>query len=144
MSNKRERISQMIGPQVVGGLDPFYLGYFDFFNRGLFYEAHDVLEQLWLADRHGPNGAFYKGLIQLAGAFVHLRKERLGPAAALFKLAEANLRKYPGTHEHLAMPAVLGMIEHWLLLLQRPDSRSNPLGTEAQPVLRLVRGPGEA
>src|ERR1700678_1707292 len=101
MSNKRERISQMIGPQVVGGLDPFYLGYFDFFNRGLFYEAHDVLEQLWLKDRHGPNGSFYKGLIQLAGAFVHLQKNRLRPAAALFKLADENFKKHPAQHEKL-------------------------------------------
>ena len=34
-------------------LDAHYLGYFDCFNRQLFYEAHDVLEDLWLPDRHG-------------------------------------------------------------------------------------------
>jgi hypothetical protein len=55
-------------------LDAHYLGYFDCFNRQLFYEAHEVLEDLWLKDKYGPNGAFYKGLIQLAGAFVHLQK----------------------------------------------------------------------
>ena len=55
-------------------LDAHYLGYFACFNRGWFYEAHDVLEELWLANRTGPNYAFYKGLIQLAGAFVHLQK----------------------------------------------------------------------
>ena len=83
------------------GFDAHYLGYFDCFNRRLFYEAHDVLEDLWLTDRLGANGNFYKGLIQLAGAFVHLQKNRLRPSAALFKLAQANLEKYPARHEQL-------------------------------------------
>jgi predicted metal-dependent hydrolase len=120
------------------GLDPHYAGYFDCFNRGLFYEAHDVLEQLWLKDRQGPNGPFYKGLIQLAGAFVHLRKERLRPAAALFKLAADNLAKYPAMHEHLAVSAVLALIRHWLAHLERSDFSANPLNTQAHPSLRLI------
>jgi predicted metal-dependent hydrolase len=128
----------MVSSHAAGGLDPHYAGYFDCFNRGLFYEAHDVLEQLWLKDRHGPNGAFYKGLIQLAGAFVHLRKERLRPAAALFKLAQGNLAKYPGTYEKLSMPEILALIQHWLGLLERSDFSDNPLQTETQPVLRLL------
>ena len=129
----------MVGPGSDGGLDPFYQGYFDCFNRGQFYEAHDVLEQLWLKDRRGANGNFYKGLIQLAGAFVHLQKDRLRPSAALFKLAAANLGQYADTHENLAIPAVLAMIGHWLAFLEKGDFKSNPLRTETTPVLQLER-----
>lgn len=118
-------------------MSPYYTGYFDCFNRGEFFEAHDVLEQLWLADRHGPNGLFYKGLIQLAGAFVHLRKERLRPAAALFQLAHTNLARYPASHERLSVTAVLAMIGHWQGCLLRSDFGANPLQTEAAPVLHL-------
>src|SRR5271169_5706372 len=100
-------------------LDAHYLGYFDCFNRQLFYEAHDVLEDLWLPDRHGADGNFYKGLIQLAGAFVHLQKNRLRPAAALFKLALANLEKYPQVHEHLNLQSTGELIRHWLADLER-------------------------
>jgi len=128
----------MVGDASVSGVDPYYQGYFDCFNRGQFYEAHDILEQLWLKDRHGANGAFYKGLIQLAGAFVHLQKDRLRPSAALFKLAAANLGRYAGTHERLAMPAVLTLIEQWLSFLENADFQSNPLRSEPAPVLRLV------
>jgi predicted metal-dependent hydrolase len=135
--NKSERIAIGIGHDSPAGLDPFYEGYFDRFNRGQFYEAHDVLEQLWLKDRQGPNGAFYKGLIQLAGAFVHLQKERLRPSTALFKLALANLGQYAGTHEHLALPAVMALIQHWLGLLEGGDFQSNPLHSEPAPALRL-------
>jgi predicted metal-dependent hydrolase len=137
VSNKAERIARMVLDRSAGGLDPFYAGYFDCFNRGQFYEAHDILEQLWLKDRHGANGAFYKGLIQLAGAFVHLQKDRLRPSAALFKLAAANLGRYSGTHERLVMPAVLAMIQHWLGLLERGDFKSNPIRLEPAPLLRL-------
>src|SRR5215468_9066671 len=94
-----------------GKLDPHYAGYFELFNRQKFYEAHDVLEQLWLKDRHGADGNFYKGLIQLAGAFVHLQKNRLRPAAALFKLAAGNLEKYPDRHEQLNVHEVRELIE---------------------------------
>jgi predicted metal-dependent hydrolase len=37
-------------------LDAHYLSFFACFNRQLFYEAHDVLEDLWLKDRHGADG----------------------------------------------------------------------------------------
>ncbi len=119
-------------------LDARYLGYFDCFNRQLFYEAHDVLEDLWLPDRHGANGNFYKGLIQLAGAFVHLQKNRLRPAAALFKLARANLNKYPRQHEHLNLSAVDDLAQNWLQDLERNDFGVNPLTTANMPQLTLL------
>ena len=118
-------------------LDAHYLGYFDCFNRQLFYEAHDVLENLWLPDRRGPNGDFYKGLIQLAGAFVHLQKNRLRPAAALFKLAQANLEKYPSSHEHLDRTVVLALIHDWLHRLEMNGFALNPLNTQSLPKLEL-------
>ena len=31
-------------------LDPCYQGYFRCFNEGQYYEAHDVLEHLWLGN----------------------------------------------------------------------------------------------
>jgi len=114
-----------------------YLGYFDCFNRQLFYEAHDVLEDLWLADRKGANGDFYKGLIQLAGAFVHLQKNRLRPAAALFKLTRANLVKYPPLHEGLNLNTLGRLIERWLQDLEAGEFAVNPLSDANTPQLVL-------
>lgn len=98
--------------------DPCYTAYFDCFNREQFFEAHEVLEDLWLPQRQKPNGDFYKGLIQLAGAFVHFRKQRFGPAAALLRLARANLEKYPAIHEGLDLTEVLRIIGQWLGALE--------------------------
>ena len=137
MSKKSEKIAALIEDCQGGKMDARYLGYFECFNKGLFYEAHDVLEELWLADPHGPNGSFYKGLIQLAGAFVHLQKDRLRPAAALFKLAHANLRQYPERHERLDVKLVLRLIEEWLGSLEKSRFAQNPLDPDNAPELSL-------
>ena len=139
VSHKSARIAAMIESFQGQELDAHYLGYFDCFNRQLFYEAHDVLEDLLLPDRHGANGNFYKGLIQLAGAFVHLQKNRLRPSAALFKLAQANLAKYPRAHEQLDLNGVQGLIRNWQAQLESQDFAVNPLTSANLPRLALIR-----
>jgi hypothetical protein len=101
-----------------------------------------VLEELWLADRHGPDGDFYKGLIQFAGAYVHLQKHtalrpRLRPSAALFKLARTNLAKYPPVHHQLGLTALLWMIEEWLSRLEANGFEVNPLDHHPAPRLKI-------
>lgn len=117
--------------------DPHYLGYFECFNQQRFFEAHEVLEALWLPQRQGPNGSFYKGLIQMAGAFVHLQKNRPGPATALFNLAQANLSKYPAAHEGLNVKMVLALIGLWLGHLKETGAQANPLQSGSVPQPRL-------
>jgi predicted metal-dependent hydrolase len=138
MSKKSSRIAILIESCQGHSLQAHYLGFFECFNQEQFYESHDVLEELWLAERQGPNYSFYKGLIQLAGAFVHLQKNRLRPAAALFKLARTNLRQYPSVHEQLEVGSVLALIEHWLHQLEFNEFTVNPLQTQAAPKLFLL------
>ena len=139
MSNKHQRITELAAQFAGDGLDPRYAGYYALFNRQEFYEAHDVLEDLWLPDRHGANGDFYKGLIQLAGAFVHLQKNRLRPSAALFKLARTNLEKYPPRHALLDLTAVLALIADWLHRLEQGEFSVNPLTAQTVPQLQLQK-----
>lgn len=137
VSKKHQRITELAAQFAGDGVDARYAGYFVLFNRQEFYEAHDVLEDLWLPDRHGANGNFYKGLIQLAGAFVHLQKKRLRPSAALFKLAQANLEKYPSPHEQLDLQVVLRLIGGWLRQLETNEFKVNPLSATNVPHLSL-------
>jgi predicted metal-dependent hydrolase len=136
---KHERMVQLAAQFAGAGVDPHYAGYFALFNQQKFYEAHDVLEDLWLPDRHGPNGSFYKGLIQLAGAFVHLQKNRLRPSVALFKLARTNLEKYPDVHEKLNLAAVLLLISGWQFQVEKNDFTVNPLTVTHVPQLALQK-----
>ena len=137
MTHKSGKVAEMVAQFAGQRLDARYLGYFDCFNRQLFYESHDVLEDLWLLDRNGPGGDFYKGLIQLAGAFVHLQKNRLKPADALFQLAEKNLAKYPSPHESLDVGIVLKLITTWREALAAGAFERNPLQEKSPPLLAM-------
>jgi predicted metal-dependent hydrolase len=137
VSKKSAKIATLIESCQGKGMPAHYLGYFECFNRQLFYEAHDVLEELWLGQRDGPNYGFYKGLIQFAGAFVHLQNNRLRPAAALFRLSQTYLGKYSATHERLDVSRVLTFADEWVARLEALQFSANPLATVAPPKLSL-------
>lgn len=146
-ADRMETFVAALGSDPALALHPCYQGYFACFNEGRYYEAHDVLEHLWLQeDSGGANHAFYKGLIQLAGAFVHLRQQyehpthvkhgrRLRPAARLFALASANLDLYEPTHLGLDVHAVRGLCARQIALLVGADFTRNPWSPGAAPRL---------
>ena len=137
VSRKHKRIAALVEAHQGHKLNQHYVGYFHCFNCQLFYEAHEVLEHIWLKDKHGPNGLFYKGLIQLAGAFVHLQRNHPQPAASLLKLALANFEEYPREHEHLNLDSTRRMIRDWLADLEQSHFRTNPLNDGNVPKLKL-------
>ncbi len=118
------------------GWPVWYAGYFTCFNAEQYYEAHDVLEQLWLRER-GPDRDFYKALIQFAGAHVHLQKQaarpdhptdgrRLGPAARLFQLAANGLERYPDSHLGLCVTELITHCEEQVAQLTADGYTRNP------------------
>ena len=142
MSHKSPAIARLLEGIEPSELPRHYAGYFVCFIRGLYFEAHDVLEELGLAGgRNGANYHFHKGLIQLAGAFVHLQKKRLRPAVALFDLAEANLSRHRPRHDHLDVEAVLALIADWRSAIQAGGYEHNPLPDRPAPRIEpdLVR-----
>jgi predicted metal-dependent hydrolase len=137
-SHKSPKIAALIADcQGHPRFDAHYLGYFKCFNQQLYYEAHDVLEELWLADKHGPLGNFYKGLIQFAGAFVHLQKNRLAPAGRLFALATKNLSAYPSPHEGLDVARVLHLAGEHVKALEQGQFERNPWSLQKAPKIGL-------
>ena len=56
--------------------------FLDRFNRGLYWESHEVLEGAWRASR----SEFYHGLILFASGFVHAQRgNRAGVSAQMHK-----------------------------------------------------------
>lgn len=148
---KSQRIAQLVAALPAGelsSLDPRYIGYFTCFNAGQYYEAHDVLEDLWLEDRATPESHFYKGLIQFAGAFVHLRKQhdwplhpkhraRLAPAARLFKLAGKSLAPFTPTHQRLSVDGVCRLCLELSATIVAANFLENPWNPAKPPRLDL-------
>lgn len=138
MSRKSAKVAALIEQCQGMDLPAHYLGYFECFNRQMFYEAHDVLEELWLAEgRSGANYGFYKGLIQFAGAFVHLQKNRLRPAAALFKLSQSYLQQYCSPHERLDVARIICLANDWMERLQCDSFAENPWHESRSPRIDL-------
>jgi len=150
---KTDRISEFVkelAPSEASGealFDARYLGYFTCFNRGDYYEAHDVLEDLWLKTTDADY-AFYKGLIQIAGAFVHLRKQferpnhpkdgrRLAPATRLFDLGIANIEPFAPHHHRLDIAAFIRFCAKNRDAICESGYKINPWSPSALPKLRL-------
>jgi hypothetical protein len=140
-------VRELDGRAVGADLHPCYVGYFTCFNRGDYYEAHDVLEHLWLQDA-GSDEAFFRGLIQIAGAFVHLRKQflapdhridgrRLRPASRLFRLGIKNVKPYPPIHHRLNVAALIQLCDEYLADLESTGFSVNPWHPDRRPTLNL-------
>ena len=156
--NKGERISQFVRDLEGDDADfsgeiarhPFYRAYFRCWNEQRYYEAHDVLEHLWL-NTDSADDNFFKGLIQAAGAFVHLQKNfehpthakhgrRLRPAVRLFELAEKNLTPFGPRHYALDVVALLDLMRATRQKIAGSDFKSNPWSPQMAPKLKLSSG----
>jgi len=127
---------------------PFYHAFFRCWNEQRYYEAHDVLEQLWLKT-DSSDADFFKGLIQAAGAFVHLQKQfehpshakhsrRLAPAVRLFQLAERNLSNFGAQHHSLDVAALCQLLRAYADQIVASDYKRNPWSPETAPKLELL------
>jgi len=155
--NKRERISQWLAEATGENVNshqadverhPYYRAFFHSWNEQQYYEAHDVLEQLWLNTK-SPDAAFFQGLIQAAGAFVHLQKhfehpshakhgKRLSPAVRLFGLAQKNLANFAPWHHALDVAALCRLLEGYADRIVASDYTINPWSPETAPKLKLL------
>jgi predicted metal-dependent hydrolase len=157
--NKGERISRLVAELTAQDVDPnqtdiakhpFYRAFFQCWNEQRYYEAHDVLEQLWLRTDSG-DADFFKGLIQAAGAFVHLQKRfehpfhakhsrRLPPAVRLFQLAEKNLSSFAPQHHGLDVVALCQLLRAYADQIVEFDYKVNPWSPQTAPRLELSPG----
>jgi len=155
--NKGERISRLVADLPGEDVDPtqtdiakhpFYRAFFHCWNEKRYYEAHDVLEQLWLKTK-SRDADYFKGLIQAAGAFVHLQKRfehpshakhsrRLPPAVRLFQLAEKNLSIFAPRHHGLDVAALCELLRAYADQIVEFDYKVNPWSPETAPKLKLL------
>ncbi len=155
--NKGERISHFVSGMAgaKGGVskedtvanNPYYRAFFQCWNEQRYYEAHDVLEQVWL-NKDTDDDDFFKGLIQAAGAFVHLQKNfqhpthakhgrRLRPAVRLFKLAEKHLAPFAPVRHDLDVVSLVTLLHETRDRIVESDYQKNPWSPETAPKLGL-------
>lgn len=68
----------------------------DQFNAGRYFECHETIEEIW-QEEQGEVRDLYKGLIQVAAAFVHVGKNNFVGADRLMRTALGYLEPYRAT-----------------------------------------------
>ncbi|HKW43468.1 MAG TPA: DUF309 domain-containing protein [Thermoplasmata archaeon] len=110
----------MVEADNVHGLDPVHEA-IRLFNDRYFFEAHEVLEELWKQE-HGESRLFLQGLIQLCAAFHHVQNGNLVGAVTLLERGAEKMRRY--------RPGYLGI--DTASLLPRVDAIRASLGRQRQ------------
>ena len=83
----------MAAPDSFPGLDPVQEG-IRLFNEEYFFEAHEVLEEVWRQE-HGEPRLFLQGLIQICAAYHHFQNGNLVGAITLLQRGADKMRHYP-------------------------------------------------
>lgn len=121
--------------------DPRYLAGAGLFNRGLFFEAHEVWEDLW-HDTAGPDRRFYQGLILAAVAVYHAGKGNARGARRLFHSGRRYMSAFPDRHLGLDVPAFWAAMERALSeFLPDPASAVAALRASELPTIAVAPRP---
>jgi predicted metal-dependent hydrolase len=82
------------------------------FNTGYFFEAHELLEEIWRAAPETEK-TFWQGLIQTAVAFHHRSVGNTIGARSLLDRAIQNLSPYPDIYRGIQLRHLKVSLEKW-------------------------------
>jgi uncharacterized protein len=100
------------------------------FNTAQFFEAHEVLEDVWRAAPE-PDRKFLQGLIQIAVGLHHHSTGNVVGCQSLLKRGLGNLARYPDLYFGLALASFRAEVEQWRSALEAQ------LPLPAAPVIRF-------
>lgn len=87
------------------------------FNRHLFFECHETLEALWMAEP-GPVRQLYQGILQVGVAFYHLEAQRYRPVVTLLERGTAYLQPFAPQCMGIDVAGLLADAKRCLLALR--------------------------
>lgn len=99
----------------------------ELFNAGEFFESHEIIEDLWRSVRD-ENSDFYKGLIQAAAGFHHVKKGNINGALLVLGSSLRYLGQFPDRHFGLDVKKLRAEIERWHQVLLTEKSKSKTGG----------------
>jgi predicted metal-dependent hydrolase len=122
--------------------DPRYLAGIVLFNRGDFFEAHEVWESLWM-ETFTPEKQFYQGLIQAAVGLCHFCNGNVRGALKLYKSSRDYMLRYGSPFLGLDQTAFWSEMDACFaeLLAQAEPTRSVEIREELIPTLTLSPAP---
>jgi predicted metal-dependent hydrolase len=113
--------------------DPFLEG-LTLFNSTHFFEAHEVLEDVWRAEPE-PERKFLQGLIQVAVALHHYSKGNQAGCRSLLERARRNLTPYLARHRGVDLDSLRHELDEWRAAL------NHGAPVPALPIIKFERPP---
>ncbi|MEE9237745.1 MAG: DUF309 domain-containing protein [Thermoplasmata archaeon] len=83
------------------------------YNSGHFFECHEVLEKVWLA-QNGDDKVFLQGIIKIAAAFHHFRKETFRGMLDLLVAGRDALDPFKPSYRGVELEEFLSVIDTWI------------------------------
>ena len=93
----------------------------ELFNKGEFFDAHEVLEDVWRA-APAAEKKFLQGLIQVAVGLHHYSRGNRVGARSLLARAHRNLSGYSAQHGGIDLAGLRTEVERWAGALEDGDS----------------------
>lgn len=116
------------------GLDPIEEA-IRLFNGEYFFEAHEVLEDVWRQER-GESRLFLQGLIQVCAAYHHFQNGNLVGAMTLLERGAEKMRKYPSEYLGINAGRLIGQVDEDRARIEAID-RGGPSGSLTFPRIEL-------
>ncbi|GGE20047.1 hypothetical protein GCM10011571_22490 [Marinithermofilum abyssi] len=106
---------------------PLYLAFFRCYHGEEYWEAHEVLEELWQTQRHND---FYHGLIQVAAIMHQLKRGKVRGARKLASTAIHYLTPFSPKTDGVVVEAVLQWLHRCLQRLPEEVRQIEPIEVE--------------
>lgn len=124
VGNEKERV----GLNRERSYHPLYTQFFRHYHRQEYWEAHEVLEELWQTQRDND---FYHGLIQVAAIMHQLKRGKVRGARKLATSAHRYLSPYAPERDGVDVGDVLSWLTTSLRVLPQEIGQMDPRQVEA-------------
>ncbi|MBG0774329.1 DUF309 domain-containing protein [Oleidesulfovibrio alaskensis] len=97
----------------------------EMFNAGDWYESHEILDMLWLAET-SPERELYQGVLQIAAGLWHDRRGNRNAAQRLCTKGLGHLRSFPETCKGLRLGNFIRQVETLLHFFEQSATAPVP------------------
>jgi hypothetical protein len=125
------------------GVDPLYRRGVGAFNRGAYFDAHDLWEECWIAEGR-PTEGFFKGLVQAAVAMYHLTHGNCRGARKLIESSRRYLEPSDEEHHGLDTLDLIGQMSDCLARMESSGGGRRDWDPARAPRIELHRAAAEA
>lgn len=94
----------------------------DEFNRQLFFECHETLEEIWL-EEHGDDRRFYQGVIQIAAGYFKWQQGVPAGAVKLWRMGLEKIEPYGPVYLGVDLASLAEIVKEHLRELQSAQQR---------------------